>query len=124
MSLNTAQRMKFSINNFFKKCDKIRSFLADLVTLTEENLMKNFIFFSRIKVTTKTFHSCCFCLKKIQSGESNNTLLERCNISHFVNDPLYHCRANSFHLDIFAILGVQVFPEAAVQRCSVKKWSY
>ena len=74
--------------------------------------MKNFIFFSRIKVTTKTFHSCCFCLKKIQSGESNNTLLERCNISHFVNDPLYHCRANSFHLDIFAILGVQVFPEA------------
>ena len=33
---NTAQKMKFSIKDFFSKCDQIRSFLADLVTFTEE----------------------------------------------------------------------------------------
>ena len=37
----TAQKMKFSIEDFFSKCDQIRSFLqfpADLVTFTEEIL--------------------------------------------------------------------------------------
>ena len=33
----TAQKMKFSIKDFFGKCDQIRSFL-DLVTFTEEIL--------------------------------------------------------------------------------------
>ena len=31
---NTAQKMKFSIKDFFSKCDQIRRF-ADLVTFTE-----------------------------------------------------------------------------------------
>ena len=30
--------MKFSINDFFSKCDQIRSFLMDLITFTEEIL--------------------------------------------------------------------------------------
>ena len=34
----TAQKMEFSIKNFFSKCDQIRSFRADLVTFTEETL--------------------------------------------------------------------------------------
>ena len=34
----TAQKMKFSIKNFFSKCDQIRRELADLVTFTEEIL--------------------------------------------------------------------------------------
>ena len=35
-TLHTAQKMKFSIEDFFGKCDQIRS--ADLVTFTEEIL--------------------------------------------------------------------------------------
>ena len=34
----TAQKMKFSIKNFFSKCDQ---FLADLITFTEEILNGN-----------------------------------------------------------------------------------
>ena len=33
-----AQKMKFSINDFFSKCDQIRRKLQDLVTFTEEIL--------------------------------------------------------------------------------------
>ena len=33
---NTAQKMKFSIMDFFGTCDKIRRESADLVTFTEE----------------------------------------------------------------------------------------
>ena len=42
--------MKFSIKDFFSKCDQIRSILWDLVTFTEEILMKNFIFCASIVV--------------------------------------------------------------------------
>ena len=38
-ALFTAQKMKFSITDFFSKCDQIRSFLRKSVT-------ENFIFFS------------------------------------------------------------------------------
>ena len=31
-----AQKMKFSIKDFFSKCDQIRSFLFDMVTFTEK----------------------------------------------------------------------------------------
>ena len=34
----TAQKMKFSIKDFFSKCDQIRMETADLVTFTEEIL--------------------------------------------------------------------------------------
>ena len=39
--IHTAQKIKFTINDCFSKCDQIRSFLrfpADLVTFTEEIL--------------------------------------------------------------------------------------
>ena len=39
----TAQKMKFSIKDFFSKFDQIR-FLAHLVTFIEEILKENFIF--------------------------------------------------------------------------------
>ena len=39
------KKIKFSIKNFFSKCDQMRpNFPADLVTFTEKSLMKNFIF--------------------------------------------------------------------------------
>ena len=40
----TAQKMKFSIKNFFSKCDQIRSFLMIWSHLLKKSLMENFIF--------------------------------------------------------------------------------
>ena len=42
--LNTAQKMKFSIKNFFSECDQIRSFLRIWSHLLKKSLMENFIF--------------------------------------------------------------------------------
>ena len=41
---DTAQKMKFSINDFFSKCDQIRSFLRIWSHLLKKYLMENFIF--------------------------------------------------------------------------------
>ena len=40
----TAQKMKFSIKDFFSKCDQIRSFLQIWSHLLKKYLMKNFNF--------------------------------------------------------------------------------
>ena len=41
---NTAQKVKFSIKDFFSKCDQIRSFLRIWSHLLKKSLMENFIF--------------------------------------------------------------------------------
>ena len=43
-SCHTAQKMKFSIKDFFSKCDHIRSILWIWSQLLKKSLMKNFIF--------------------------------------------------------------------------------
>ena len=40
----TAQKMKFSITDFFSKCDQIRSFLRIWLHLLKKSVMKNSIF--------------------------------------------------------------------------------
>ena len=40
----TAQKMKFSIKDFFSKCEEIRSFLGIWSHLLKKCLMENFIF--------------------------------------------------------------------------------
>ena len=42
--MNTAQKMKFSIKNFFSKYDQIRSLLQIWSHLLKKSLMENFIF--------------------------------------------------------------------------------
>ena len=42
--ITTAQRMKFSIKNFFGKCDQIPIFLLGWSHLLKKSLMENFIF--------------------------------------------------------------------------------
>ena len=44
LTIYTAQKMKFSIKDFFCKCDQIRSFLRIWSHLLKKSLMKNFIF--------------------------------------------------------------------------------
>ena len=41
---NTAQKMEFSIKDFFSKCDQIRNFLWIWSHLLQKSLMDNFIF--------------------------------------------------------------------------------
>ena len=41
---NTAQKVKFSVKDFFSKCDQIRSFLRIWSYLLKKSLMENFIF--------------------------------------------------------------------------------
>ena len=48
---DNAQNMKFSIKNFFSKCDQIRSFLRIWSHLPKKFIMDNFIFWALIKVT-------------------------------------------------------------------------
>ena len=43
-STNTAQKIKFSIKDFFSKCDQIRSFLRIWSHLLKKPLLENFIF--------------------------------------------------------------------------------
>ena len=40
----TAQEMKYSIKDFFSKCDQIRNFLRIWSHLLKKSLMENFIF--------------------------------------------------------------------------------
>ena len=40
---NTVQKKKFSIKDFFRKCDPIRSFLQIWLHLLKKPLMKNFV---------------------------------------------------------------------------------
>ena len=44
LSRNTAQKMNFSIKNFFSKCDQIRRILRIWSHLLKKSLMENFIF--------------------------------------------------------------------------------
>ena len=44
MKTSTAQKMKFSISDFFSKCDQIRSLLRIWSHLQKKSLMENFIF--------------------------------------------------------------------------------
>ena len=49
----TAQEMKFSIKDFFSKCDQICSFLGIWSHLLKKSLMENFIFCAVFDQNTK-----------------------------------------------------------------------
>ena len=53
----TTQKMKFSIKDFFSKCDQIRSFMRIWSHLLKESLMENLIF---CVVTLKPWENLCF----------------------------------------------------------------
>ena len=48
---NTAQKMKFSINDFFSKCDQIRRKPWIWSHLLKKSLMENFLFLCSVKPT-------------------------------------------------------------------------
>ena len=52
-----AQKMKFSIKDFFSKCDQIRSFVQIRSHLTKKSLLENFIFCPVLAVKKLVFGS-------------------------------------------------------------------
>ena len=52
---STAQKMKFSVKDFFSKYDQIRSFLRIWSQLLKKSLMENFIFCAVIANKKKIF---------------------------------------------------------------------
>ena len=69
---NTAQKMKFSIKDFFSKRDQICSFLRISSRLLKKSLIKNFIFCAvkaeqsyTVRRTSETEKNCCYCIRSI-----------------------------------------------------------
>ena len=60
----TAQKMRFSIKDFFSKCDQIRRKLSYLSHLQKKSLMENFIFCA-VSVIYEHHHD-IHCRKKLQ----------------------------------------------------------
>ena len=61
----TAQKMKFSIKDFFSKCNQIRSFLRICSHLLKKSLMENFIFCAVLVGGAVYISSCQHTEKKI-----------------------------------------------------------
>ena len=50
MTINTIQKMKFSVKDFFSRCDQIYRKLQIWSRLLKKSLMENFIFCAVLKV--------------------------------------------------------------------------
>ena len=80
----TAQKMKFSIECFFSKCDQIRNFLWIWPYLLKKSLMENFIFLQRYKSSE---HS-----QPWQKYLSNmSKILKTLKMSNMSTSPLFAC---------------------------------
>ena len=55
MLIYTAQKMNFSIKDFFSKYDQIRSVLRIWSHLLKKSFMENFIFYAAINISWKIF---------------------------------------------------------------------
>ena len=63
--------MKFSIKDFFSKCDQIRNLLRIYLNLLKESLVENFIFCVVSPISLRPFlmhnHSFCGCIDNFDS---------------------------------------------------------
>ena len=58
--IDTAQKMKFSIKDFFNKCDQILRKLRVCSYLLKKSLMKNFIFCAAWGILAESFKQIAF----------------------------------------------------------------
>ena len=70
--INSAQKMKFFIKDFFSKCDQICSFLRIWSHLLKKSLMENFIY-CVVKCTTATSKNSNLYIQLISPGRSHLT---------------------------------------------------
>ena len=87
--LNTAQKMKFSIKDFFRRCDQSRSFLWICSYLLKKSLMENFIFCA-VKHYTDLVVWVLYCNSKI-CANSDMTLLLLTNLRIGQNQHMVRC---------------------------------
>ena len=96
IAMNTAQKMKFSIKDFFSKCDQIRSKLRICSHLLKKSVIENFIF-----CAVEYKDSCCkLCASYIQNCSnfitSNGYNWKiRCYINCHSTNVLYFLSCNS-----------------------------
>ena len=64
----TVQKMKFSIKNFFSKCDQIRRKMQTWSHLLKKSLMKNFIFLHSDSKTALKKHRWILLKERLQQG--------------------------------------------------------
>ena len=81
----TAQKNKFSIKDFFSKCDQIRRWIWS--HLLKKSLIENLIFravlvFGSAKLLWMTWP----CLKKFRKIYHSHTMHKKCKILHFPTD--------------------------------------
>ena len=81
----TAQKNKFSIKDFFSKCDQIRRWIWS--HLLKKSLIENLIFravlvFGSAKLLWMTWP----CLKKFRKIYHSHTMHKKCKILHFQTD--------------------------------------
>ena len=100
------KKLKFSIMDFFSKCDKIRSFLQICSHLLKKSLMKNFIFCAPLRILLVN----CWTIAIWAEHKFFSLAIHRWMliITHpFLTQPstsLYppsHCKSHFFKLSIF-----------------------
>ena len=91
----TAQKMRFSIKDFFSKCDHIRSFLRIWSHLLKKALMENFIFCavkSTAQICTTIFLSLSLPLSQIINFISLLQTIVGNNANQFVLSWIFHIK--------------------------------
>ena len=97
-----AQKMNFSIKDFFSKCDQIRSFLRIWSPLRKKSLMENFIFLCSVLlnwlIVGKTISLKITSQKYYQVTASNETIINKksCLDSMLFLDWIYKWKVKGF----------------------------
>ena len=85
---HTAQKMKFSIKDFFSKCDQICSFLLIWSHLLKKSLMENFILSAMSLTWSAYFHCYRYRLRQIM----NKKKIIIFSSNYFCNKYWTYCR--------------------------------
>ena len=83
LSKRTAQKIKFSIKDFFSKSDQTCSFLQIWSLLLEKSLMENFIFFCSVNMVSQSLGPCVCCMSFLVYMISNENTSKK---AHYVSD--------------------------------------
>ena len=86
--------MKFSIKDFFSKCDQIRSFLRIWSHLLKKSLMENFIFCEVFHIARKKLNTKIFIWAESVIINNNNTSFQKGNWGQNITPTFLHIFVN------------------------------
>ena len=90
----TAQKMKFSIKDFFSKCDQIRRKLRIWSHLLKKSLMENFIFCEVFHIARKKLNTKIFIWAESVIINNNNTSFQKGNWGQNITPTFLHIFVN------------------------------